>query len=157
MGDGRILLKPRRDDSFRKAYRMSLISAGSISLDSTFKHHLSKLNSHWCTVQNLFRSMLNNCLIPPGTATQCISKCTVDEITTSFSERCQEKNPFLFSLHISFLSRRSLRGRSCKYFFFNLTNCEYFRKISITGPHQRSQPPPPPSWQKRILCEGRIL
>ncbi len=36
MGDGRILLKPRRDDSFKKAYRMSLLSAGSISLDSTF-------------------------------------------------------------------------------------------------------------------------
>ncbi len=37
MGGGRILLKPRRDDSFKKSYRMSLISAGSISLDSTFK------------------------------------------------------------------------------------------------------------------------
>ncbi len=37
MGDGRILLKDRRDDSFKKSYRMSLISAGSISLDSTFK------------------------------------------------------------------------------------------------------------------------
>ena len=36
MGDGRILLKPRRDDSLKKSYRMSLISAGSISLDSTF-------------------------------------------------------------------------------------------------------------------------
>ncbi len=37
MGDGRILLKHPRDDSFKKSYRMSLISAGSISLDSTFK------------------------------------------------------------------------------------------------------------------------
>jgi hypothetical protein len=37
MADGRILLKPWRNDSFKKSYRMSLISAGSISLDSTFK------------------------------------------------------------------------------------------------------------------------
>ena len=35
--DGRILLKHPRDNSFKKAYRTSLISAGSISLDSTFK------------------------------------------------------------------------------------------------------------------------
>jgi len=76
----------------------------------------------------------------------------VGEITTSFSERCREKNPLLFSLHISFLSRRSLRGRSCKYFFFNLTNCEYFRKISITGPHQdftKVGPTPPPPRGKK--------
>ncbi len=37
MGDGRIFLKTRRDVSFYKFYRMSLISAGSILLDSTFK------------------------------------------------------------------------------------------------------------------------
>jgi hypothetical protein len=37
MGDGRILLKPRRGDSFKKSYRMSVISARSISLDSAFK------------------------------------------------------------------------------------------------------------------------
>ncbi len=37
MGDGQILLKTRRDDSFKEIYQMSLISAGSISLDSTFK------------------------------------------------------------------------------------------------------------------------
>ncbi len=45
MGDGGIFLKSRRDVSFkkadatfplRKAYRMSLLSAWSISLDSTF-------------------------------------------------------------------------------------------------------------------------
>ena len=35
--DGRILLKHPRDNSFKEAYRTSLISAGSISLDSTFK------------------------------------------------------------------------------------------------------------------------
>ncbi len=37
MGDGRIFLKTRRDASFNKIYRMSPISTGSISLDSTFK------------------------------------------------------------------------------------------------------------------------
>ncbi len=37
MGDGRIFLKTRRDVSFNKAYQMSPILAGSISLDSTFK------------------------------------------------------------------------------------------------------------------------
>ncbi len=37
MGDGRIFLETRRDASFNKIYRMSLISTGSISLDSTFK------------------------------------------------------------------------------------------------------------------------
>ncbi len=36
MGDGRIFLKTGRDTSFNKIYRMSLISTGSISLDSTF-------------------------------------------------------------------------------------------------------------------------
>jgi hypothetical protein len=37
MGNGRIFLKTRRDVSFNKVLLMSLISAGSISLDSTFK------------------------------------------------------------------------------------------------------------------------
>ncbi len=39
MGDGRILQKPQPDATIplKKSYRMSLISAGSISLDSTFK------------------------------------------------------------------------------------------------------------------------
>ncbi len=45
MGDGQILLKPRRDDSFKKSYRMSLISAGSISLDSTFKGSIADADS----------------------------------------------------------------------------------------------------------------
>ncbi len=40
MGDGRILLKPRRDDSFKKVLSMSLIWAGSISVDSTFNKFL---------------------------------------------------------------------------------------------------------------------
>ena len=40
MGDGQILLKPLRDVPLIKIYRMSLISAGSISLDSTFKQLL---------------------------------------------------------------------------------------------------------------------
>ncbi len=37
MRDGRIFLKRRRDASFKKIYGMSLIWAGSILLDSTFK------------------------------------------------------------------------------------------------------------------------
>jgi hypothetical protein len=37
MGGGLIFLKSLRYTSFNKNYRMSLISAGSISLDSTFK------------------------------------------------------------------------------------------------------------------------
>ncbi len=37
MGGGRIFLKPSAPLSLMKTYRMSLISAGSISLDSTFK------------------------------------------------------------------------------------------------------------------------
>jgi hypothetical protein len=39
MGDGRIFLKTRRDTPLPsiKIYQMSLISTGSISLDSTFK------------------------------------------------------------------------------------------------------------------------
>ena len=37
MGDGRILLKTHATIPLKKSYRMSLISAGSISLDSTFK------------------------------------------------------------------------------------------------------------------------
>ncbi len=36
MGDGLIFVKTRRDDPLRKAYRMSLLSAWSILLDSTF-------------------------------------------------------------------------------------------------------------------------
>jgi hypothetical protein len=37
MGDGQTFLKTRRNVSFYKVYRMSLISAGSIFLDSAFK------------------------------------------------------------------------------------------------------------------------
>ncbi len=37
MGDGQIFLKTGRDASFNKDLSMSLISTGSISLDSTFK------------------------------------------------------------------------------------------------------------------------
>ncbi len=36
MGDGRILLNPDATIPLKKSHRMSLISAGSISLDSTF-------------------------------------------------------------------------------------------------------------------------
>ncbi len=36
MGDGRISLRPRATIPLKKSYRMSLLSAGSISLDSTF-------------------------------------------------------------------------------------------------------------------------
>ncbi len=43
MVDGRIFLKTCRDVSFIKSYRMSLISAGSILLDITFKS-----SSHVC-------------------------------------------------------------------------------------------------------------
>ncbi len=42
MGDRRIFLKPSTPLSLMTIYRMSLISAGSISLDSTFK--LKSLN-----------------------------------------------------------------------------------------------------------------
>ncbi len=44
MGDGRILIKPWLTIPLKKSYRMSLISAGSISLDSAFK------------VENIFNS-----------------------------------------------------------------------------------------------------
>ncbi len=37
MGDGLILLKPRRDDSFKKGLSNEPNFAGSISLDSTLK------------------------------------------------------------------------------------------------------------------------
>jgi hypothetical protein len=37
MGDGRIFLGSLSDTSFYKIYRMSLLSAGSISLDRTFQ------------------------------------------------------------------------------------------------------------------------
>ena len=46
MGDGRICLKTGRDASLIKIYRMSLISAGSISLDSTFNRPVT----HWSAV-----------------------------------------------------------------------------------------------------------
>jgi hypothetical protein len=42
MGDGRILLNPDTTIPLIKIYRMSLISAGSISLDSTFKWLFSR-------------------------------------------------------------------------------------------------------------------
>jgi hypothetical protein len=41
MGDGRIFLKTRRTLPLIKIYRMSLISTGSISVDSTFNDGLS--------------------------------------------------------------------------------------------------------------------
>ncbi len=41
MGDGRIFLKIFRTSLFNDTYRMSLISAESISLDSTFKRIVS--------------------------------------------------------------------------------------------------------------------
>jgi hypothetical protein len=41
MEDGQIFLKIRLDASFNKVQRMSLIAAGSISLDSTFNEGLS--------------------------------------------------------------------------------------------------------------------
>ncbi len=44
MGDGRICLKSRRDASFKNIYRLSLISTGSISLDSTFNLIFFKKN-----------------------------------------------------------------------------------------------------------------
>ncbi len=51
MGDGRILLKPRRDEiPLKKSYRMSLISARSISLDSTFNERCllcRKVKVYW--------------------------------------------------------------------------------------------------------------
>jgi hypothetical protein len=44
MGDGWIFLKSLRDASFNKEiYQMSLLSAGSILLDSTFKYGTVKL------------------------------------------------------------------------------------------------------------------
>jgi hypothetical protein len=43
IGEGRIFLKTHRDASFNKIYRMSLISTGSISLDSTFNNNIQGL------------------------------------------------------------------------------------------------------------------
>jgi hypothetical protein len=40
MGDGRIFLKASATLPLIKIYRMSLFSAGSISLDSTFKEYI---------------------------------------------------------------------------------------------------------------------
>jgi hypothetical protein len=48
MGVRRIFLKPSAPLSLIKTYRMSLISAGSISLDSTFKGATSKSNVPEC-------------------------------------------------------------------------------------------------------------
>jgi hypothetical protein len=48
MGDGRIFLKRLGDASFNKIYRMSLISTGSISLDSTFKDRFRRCYILFC-------------------------------------------------------------------------------------------------------------
>ncbi len=53
MGDGRIFLKNPVTFPSLKSYRMSLLSAGSISLDSTFKEKLRKNvkgGSYYCYV-----------------------------------------------------------------------------------------------------------
>jgi hypothetical protein len=58
MGDGQIFLKTRRDASFIKIYRMSLLSAGSISLDRTFNDDAQLCCFQKCTIKKLFGMFL---------------------------------------------------------------------------------------------------
>ena len=58
MGDGQILLKPRHTTiPLIKSYRMSLISAASISLDSTFKSIYSNYIVNRCPVPEYKKSI----------------------------------------------------------------------------------------------------